>query len=169
MTGRIALGIDPGYRDTGIVVIADAPLGVTPTLLANITVHRPEGAKAGQSLTDGGYLDDIEQVLEQLVRTHSVLVAGIEDVVAPSPHMGTTNPTGIIGTALTAGDVRAWLRARFGPTRVVMVRPARNGSLPAGCYPPDLLDRGGLARPSGNRRHERSAFDVARAALRGAA
>lgn len=169
MSGRIALGIDPGYRDTGIVVIADAPTGTLPTLLANVTLHREDPAKAGQSLTSGGYLDDIERTLEALCSTHSIQTAGVEDVVTPSPHMGTTNPTGIIGTALTAGSVRAWLRARYSSSRVVMVRPAKNGSQPAACYPPDLLDRGGLVRPAGNRRHERSAYDVARAALRGAA
>lgn len=169
MTGRLALGVDPGYRDTGIVVIAAAPLGCTPTLLANVTIHRDEPAKAGQSLTDGGYLDDIERTLEILCNTHAISFVGVEDVVAPTPHMGVTNPTGIIGTALTAGDVRAWLRARFVPSRVVMVRPARNGSLPAAAYPPELLDRGGKAAPGGKRRHERSAFDVARQALRGTA
>jgi Holliday junction resolvasome RuvABC endonuclease subunit len=169
MTGRIALGVDPGYRDTGIGVIAEAPGTVTPTLLANLTVHREDSAKAGQSLTSDVYLDDVATALLVVLQMHHVTVAGVEDVVAPTPHMGVTNPTGIIGTALTAGDVRRLLRSELSAHRVHMVRPAKNGSHPAGCYPPELLDRGGLVRPAGSRRHERSAFDVAREALRGAA
>lgn len=158
-TYDVVIGVDPGYRDTGIVILRGG------NIVALCTVHRDEPAPVGTSLTAGDYLADVTETIEaQLARAEihadDVDLVAVEDVVTPSPHMGTTNPTGIIGTALTVGYVASWAREHDYP--VVMVRPGKNGSGPSGIYPPELLDRGGIARPGGARRHERSALDVAR-------
>jgi hypothetical protein len=163
--GRVVMGIDPGYRDTGITVVASAPGAVLPSLLAGVTVRRETPATPGTSLTEGAYLDLVEHALDELAERFAIAAVGIEDVLAPSPHLGTINVTGIIATGVTAGSCRAWARARFGSARVAMVRPRRNGSGHPAAYPVELLDRGGKVAPSGKRRHERSAYDVARAAL----
>lgn len=166
-TYDVVVGIDPGYRDTGYVVLRRG------AIVAAGTVHREEPAQVGASLTDGGYLDGIVDAIERDLDDaliELVDLVAVEDVVAPNPHAHsrarhgsgstTINPTGIIATAVTAGYVIAW--ARSIAAEVVKVRPGKNGSGPSGLYPPELLDRGGIARPGGNRRHERSALDVAR-------
>lgn len=155
----VVVGVDPGYRDTGWVILRGREL------VACGTVHRAEPAIAGCSLTAGDYLDDVVGSIEaelDAALVDKVDLVAVEDIVCPTPHLGMTNSTGIIGAAIVVGYVLSWARDLDPATEVVTVRPGRNGSGPSGLYPPELLDRGGIARPGGARRHERSALDVAR-------
>lgn len=161
----IVLGVDPGLRETGLALVDGR------TLLAAGTVTRDgPPVPIGRQLTgvDGlTYLDRLGSTLdglEQLVVAPRRLLVAVEDVVNPSPHMGTTNPAGIIATAVALGYVIGWAEAIDG-VELVTVRPARNGAGIAAQYPAQLLDRGGKVSPGGKRRHERSAYDVALAGL----
>lgn len=159
---ELILGVDPGFRETGLVLIA-WPEG---ELLDRVTVNRPgppvpPGRQLLASHDADAYLSALRLALHNLSQHSSErpLAVAVEDVIAPSPHVGMTNPTGLLGTAITLGYVIAWAELRGVP--IARVRPSRHGNGVPQQYPSELLDRGGTVAAGGKRRHERSAYDVA--------
>ena len=149
MSGAI-LGVDPGGRQTGVVVVDDRG-----RLRGRATVRRP--AKVRDGRLDVAYLAAVTAEVAAGVAVArgaelAVDVVAVEDVRRPTPQAGArpTNPAGIIAASGVAGAVLAWAAGR-GLT-VELVAPARHGKAPRQTYPDEL------------REHERSAWDVAHAA-----
>lgn len=138
------LGVDPGGRWTGLVVVERG------RAVARATVER--GSRVGDGSTDHDYLDDVVVELDAAHTRYGVELVAVEDVRRPVPQAGhrPTNPAGIIAAAVVLGRVIGWADERGRP--VAIVPPGGHGSSPRAAYPPEL------------RRHERSAYDVALAA-----
>jgi len=145
------LGIDPGGKSTGIVVIHGA------RVLASTVIERPGGTSP--TLADWSlYRSRVVSVVSQAFVTFApVVVVGIETVTSPNPHRGMTNPAGIIDTARVFG----WLEMVV--PGYVPIAPDGHGSAPLSTYP-DALRGPTEQKGAGWRRHARSAYDVARTA-----
>lgn len=180
------IGVDPGGKYTGIVAVADG------TLVHHVTVSRLSSLD-GDGLVNADYAADVRA---GLIRTywelkdhlgdrhlpprdwsevHGLHIA-IEDLVAPNPHVGMSNPSGVIGAGVIAGAVLLWSWEVAGLTGHVLIRPAGHGSAGTphaypqalhdprgrckqGKHPRDYCD-GACVAPNGTQRHTRSAFDV---------
>lgn len=136
------VGVDPGGRYTGVVT--RTPDGVIAARVLTRTT--------GIDFPDGTYIHEVlDEISKQMEHADAI---SLEGVVAPSPHVRITNPTGIIGTGIVFGAVIArWPHA-------IIVPPEGNGSLPDVAYPGQIRRNVRLGGPS---THARSAFDVARA------
>ena len=150
MSGTIVLGVDPGCRETGIVLRVDD--GV-----ADFTVlERTDTAK----LPGGEYVACVIQRIDSMWTRAGQPTVAVEGVNIPNPHLGMTNVGGQIGCAIVLGAVLGVF------ADAVVVPPGRNGSGPKAAYPDELWGpREGVAG-KGRLRHCRSAFDVAGAALK---
>lgn len=82
-------------------------------------------------------------------------LVAIEDTVAPSPHMGLTNVSGLMTTERLLGAL-LWAFPD-----AVLVPPAGNGSGPLSAYPEALRPTRGKGAGRDLLRHCRSAWDVA--------
>jgi hypothetical protein len=143
----IVLAIDPGARGTGVVVRQRDRL-----LAHHLVERRDPGAFPGAD-----YLREVNAVIRQLCGYEPGLLAA-EDLHAPNPHLGLTNVTGALGAAMALGAILD----RWGD--VLLVPPGGHGSGPLLAYPADL--RGPRERKgTGARRHLRSAWDIAGAAV----
>lgn len=160
------LGVDPGARDTGIVLRAGDRL-----------LHAETLTRAGEELFTGRgpgvgpvHLGHLNRALDRVwADTGGWDLAGIECVVAPSPHVNRRNGNAVIdvrpllAAAIVLGDLQRHL-ADLAP--VVWVPPGHNGSGALASYPPQLVSdaerRHGLNRigEGGKLRHVRSAWDV---------
>lgn len=155
---RIVLGIDPGARDTGVVVAAVAP-ATRPDLLAHTTIPARKGTPLLPVPAD--YVADVVAACVDAFARHPIQLVAVEGVKAPNwHHRGKAkpiDPSATIATAVVYGAIlgRAW------PVELVTVDPGNNGArLPAPAYPePIRIAPGG--RGHDKRRHERSALDVA--------
>lgn len=171
----IVLGVDPGARATGLVVVdTDVVPGIPPALLGSTTVERP---KDGRNLLDvpPEYLRSVIAAMVEAMRqirdeatlepTRHVELIAVERVRRPSWHVArgsksgkggaAADPTALLATAVVLGAIlgRAWT------VPVVTVPPDRNGrQLPLDAYPTPLATTG---KGQDKRRHERSAYDVA--------
>lgn len=173
----LTVGIDPGGRQTGIVVVNGRELLAAAVLDRDTPVGRAHGyssaawAEANLAAIERLLLEQLEptlprqrpaQIADRAIRTEQARIA-VEDVVAPNPHVqradgnALTNPDGILDTAIVLGAiVDRW-------PDVVIVAPGGHGSHPRGSYPPAIdLPAGG--KGSDRARHARSAYDVAQAA-----
>lgn len=141
------VGVDPGHSETGIV------LRLGDELLEHSTVIRDDEP-------DGRYVDRVNAVVNTRSELHKNCLVAVEGVRAPNPHVGrVTNVTGLLGTAIVLGGVLAWW-----PDALV-IPPGGNGSGPLAAYPEALRPTRGRGAGKDNLRHERSAWDVAGAAL----
>lgn len=159
----VTLGVDPGSKQTGIVVRRGADL------LDHVTISRQADERARATVgLPASYLGSLRAAVAGLIDTHPVAVIAIEGVVRPNPHVnaGRTrasniiDPTPIIATAVVLGYLWA-----LHPDAVI-VPPGRNGSQPLLAYPRALVSkeetRLGMHRVGGGKlRHARSAWDVA--------
>lgn len=152
MPKPLIVGVDPGGRDTGVI------LRQGDQLHAAAIVTR-----------DGDLADYLAEVLDTIAgyaRLHpagadvaAVSCIAVEDVTAPTGHARgreghIIDPAGIIETAKVFGAILATM------TGVVVVDAGGNGSQPLALYPELLV--GPLERVgTGKRRHLRSAWDVA--------
>lgn len=157
------VGVDPGARATGIVLVGGSGL------VAGVTVENLEGALLPPP---GEYVERVLNVVADLAASVPGCVVAVESVTRPSWHVAKSasrgaagNPTALLGTAVVLGGV---LGAYPG---AVLVRPGRNGSSPMGAYPEELVSAGERRKPGweirvggGKLRHQRSAWDVALAA-----
>lgn len=153
------LGIDPGGRQTGVVVVeGDQPVDGTVAVFIRGDVE-PCVAYARRV---GDWLFERYEISLSGPDCGIDLVA-IEGVVAPTPHMGLSNPAGIVDTGVVFGALWADLTFHDPPSfPAVEVAPGGHGEQRARLYPAALRGRAPLAGdPGGDRRHVRSAYDVA--------
>lgn len=150
MTGPpVVVGVDPGGRNTGVVARRADQL-----LWAALERRQDSGPLPGQD-----YLADVIRTVERALEVGAELTTGdvilcAEEVSAPNPHLGLTNTTGVIGTAITLGGLMAYFE------EVLLVPTGAHGSGPKEAYPPGLW--GVREKTGGGRfRHCRSAWDVA--------
>ena len=148
------IGVDPGHRETGLVLCVGAEL-----------VDHEVIVRKGDGMPGDEYLDRVVDAIAELrQRALAVTVqrgplVGLEGVQAPNPHAGMTNPTGIIGTAVVFG----WVWRAF--PDAIIVRPQSAGKGPLGAYPDELQPTRGDGRGRDKLRHCRSAYDIALATL----
>jgi Holliday junction resolvasome RuvABC endonuclease subunit len=152
----LILAVDPGARETGIVLVEG------DRLLAHAVVRRASGLDEG--LIEGEYLRKVTDRLIEMARLldDERTVVAVEAVEAPNPHLGMTNAAGQIATAAVAGAVAGWAVERG--LEVVVVSPARHGSSSIRAYPKELQGSREGPAATGILRHCRSAYDVALAA-----
>lgn len=148
------MGIDPGARNTGVVVRQ----GIV--LLDFETVIRV----GPEDLPLAGYLQEVLRVVLGFWQKHVADMVAVEAVVAPSPFQGResgpgfSNLDGILGTAMVVGAVEGFF------PHAISVPPARMGQAPLSAYPDALRPTAGKGKGKDKLRHVRSAWDVAGAA-----
>jgi len=104
---------------------------------------------------DSGYLIEVrDTVAAALDIAGGDAVIAVEGVVNPSPHLGLSNPGGIIAAGMVLGAVLV------GHPDAVLVRPGRHGSQALNSYPSELIGPRETTG-AGKLRHARSAWDVA--------
>ncbi|HET6919852.1 MAG TPA: hypothetical protein VFI46_10355 [Jiangellaceae bacterium] len=160
MSDLVVLGVDPGARQTGIVVRRGHEL------LTHIVVPRIDDSVAD-------YAKDVlracsvyeGQHLPTVVDDFNGLVA-IEGVRPPSPHVRVIDVGPLLDACFVAGYVHAGMRIQGRP--VVVVPPGGHGAGALSSYPAALVSdaerRHGLTRAAGSSsvlRHCRAAYDVA--------
>ena len=152
----IVLGIDPGGAHTGIVVIDSQATG-DAGLLAHTTIDCHDRPR---SHIDRPYLGAIIEWASDACWEYGVHLVAVEGVTRPKGHAAgraghLIDPTGLIGTAQVLGAIlgQTW------PGPLVVIPPGGNGtSLPLNGYPTTIR---GTRAGQDNRRHARSAYDVA--------
>lgn len=154
------LGVDPGARETGLVVVDGDQVLAHDVVVA-------DGKLDPQNPVDLAYLDRIRRHAETLLAVagvgHALDAIAIEKIGAPNPHLGTTNAAGAIACAAVIGELHAWA-AHFGDVvPVMLIDTAGHGRELLQTYPSVLV---GPNEPKGTGilRHARSAYDVALAA-----
>ncbi len=145
---RRVVGIDPGAKETGIVLVEGR------SVLAGCTVKR----KTGTTIPTADYLHEVLEAVGEYVEKGKDPIVGVESLVAPNPHMGYTAVMPLLGAAVVLGAVLTTY------PDAVLVRPAKNGSRPIESYPKELRPTRGKGAGKDRLRHTRSAFDVACAA-----
>jgi len=157
---RAVVGVDPGARETGVVLSIDGQL-------IEWEVVRRDHATALLNVPRA-YLerinDKIGAYIDLALRSECAdVVVAIESVTVPNVHHNgkrqVLSPEGPMATALVYGAVfgQNWTAS------VVSVEPGGNGSLPFTSYPEALRPKDG-GKGSDVKRHVRSAWDVARKA-----
>lgn len=153
MTAPVVVGVDPGGRQTGIVV----RYGDTCLAADLLTRDGPE------TFPKADYLAEVIDAIGGLVvyASQEAPDAGwprvaVEGVVHPSGHVRMINAAGLLGTACVLGAVLAHYPA------ALVVPPASHGAGPRSAYPAALWPPT-EKRGTGRRRHLRSAWDIAEA------
>ncbi len=154
--GVLAMGIDPGARNTGVSVVR----GEIPVYSATIVRNGDEDHIAYALRV----LDTTKKVWEE----YGPGVVGIENVSKPkgfsrsSKGASPINPGSLIMTGVVLGAVISFFRDDKG---MVMVHPRGNGSRNLTQYPDSLKGRRPNNLPGesngAGRGHEQSAFDIA--------
>ena len=153
------IGVDPGARDTGLIIIRD------DGTVTGATVHN-DGALLPVPTR---YLRDVVDTIRELSDTDTPRVF-VESVTRPSWHVAknasrgaASNPESLLGTCMVLGAVLDAF------PQATLVPPGKNGSRPLGTYPAALVSDGERRKPgwemrvgTGKLRHQRSAWDVAR-------
>ncbi|MBA2336570.1 MAG: hypothetical protein H0V96_02230 [Acidimicrobiia bacterium] len=141
---RYVVGVDPGAKTTGIVFRRGYEL---------LGYWLVDMATVGGVPDCGRVVDAVARVVEPAWDT---LVA-VEDVKAPNPHLGVTNPAGIIATARLLGWIEHWAATRR--ANLIVVPPRGHGTGPLAAYPAQLV--GAREKTgTGQLRHCRSAWDI---------
>ena len=83
--GRLVIGIDPGGQHTGLVVLAGSEV-ITWSLYS----------RSGRSLNQ--YITDTVDAVADIAAELAPSLIGIEDTNRPNPHLGMTNPQGLLDT-----------------------------------------------------------------------
>ena len=152
MITPVVVGVDPGGRQTGLVVRWGDEL-----LAADlITRDGPEVFPGAAYLIEvidavGGLAVYAGQEAPDARR-----VIAVEGVVHPSGHVRMINAAGLLGTATVLGAILAsWPAA-------LVVPPAKHGGGPRQAYPNPIWPPGDK-KGTGRYRHVRSAWDIAEA------
>lgn len=147
----VVIGVDPGGATTGVVARQGREL------LAAVSVSSADQPRLA------AYLEEVLVAVEGLKATHAGDVIAVEDTLPPNPHLGISNPAGIIAAAQVLGAVLAMF------PDAIIVRPGGHGA-PASSrlelearYPAELIGAR-ETKGTGALRHVRSAWDVAGAA-----
>jgi hypothetical protein len=162
VTGRLWVGIDPGAKETGII-LRDGRTIVLAEVVTNWYYQHGDPSSVGAD-----YLTNVVATAAKATTTLTDLAeVAVEGVKKPCPHLGLTDPSAIIGAGIVLGAVLLEFPA------AVVVPPGGNGSGMLDGYPAGLVTdaerRGGLNRKAGQSahiRHCRSAWDVSLAAPR---
>lgn len=148
----VIIGVDPGGRQTGIVVRRGSEL-----LAADlVTRDGPE------LFPKADYLAEVIEAIGGLIIYASQELAepatavAVEGVVHPNGHVRMINAAGLLGTATVLGAILGQF-----PSALV-VPPAGNGAGPRSAYPAALWPPT-EKRGTGRCRHLRSAWDIAEA------
>ncbi len=150
-TAPVVIGVDPGGATTGVV----ARRGSDVLAACSISSSDHE--------TLGAYLEEVLVAVVGYRDTHAAAGVAVEDALPPNPHLGISNPAGIIAAAKVLGAVVGLI------PDAVIVRPGRHGAPAANRrelearYPAELIGAR-ETKGTGALRHVRSAFDVAGAA-----
>ncbi len=144
--GRAMIGVDPGMRETGLVLINDAG-DVINAMVVERSKTQSEPAYVREVLVAiGEYWSGLAPDARQIA---------VEGVVAPNPHLGLTNPNSAIRTGVIYGAILGAY------PDVITVEPGGNGSSDPYSYPVDIQPpRPGMSGKDW-KRHLRSAYDVA--------
>lgn len=156
---RAVVGIDPGGRNTGLVVMVDGRLAGGTVIVR----------KGKDPLPDAAYLLEVLEMASGYVDAGDNASRGLGAIVAvegltkptgfrASGGKGLLNPLDLAGPAMVIGAVLAhWPGA-------IIVPPGGNGSKPLYSYPPEIQPRAG-GKGSDRNAHARSAWDIALAGL----
>lgn len=137
---RPFIGVDPGAKETGVVVRTGETIW-------------------WQSVLTGTPAEIVREVRDLwLDLLHPILA--VEDLNAPNPHVGMMNPASLIGTAKVLGAILGAF------PEAIVVPPGGNGSGPLSAYPEALRPTRGKGAGKDKLRHCRSAWDVSLAAER---
>lgn len=175
---QLLVAVDPGGRESGIVVLYGEGLYAAAVLDRAVAVDPRHGysaaawAAANVEAVHRLASEALTVVVPMLGLTEPIAASdlprvrlAIENYHAPNPHVtrddgdAIINLDGILDTALVVGQLLGeWPDA-------ILVEPGGNGALPPGRghYPPPIDARPGAAGRD-RLRHARSAYDVARAA-----
>lgn len=153
MTVPVIVGVDPGGRQTGIVV----RYGSSCLAADLLTREGPEMFPKSDYLAE--VVDAIGGLL--LYASQAAPDAGwprvaVEGVVHPNGHVRMINAAGLLGTATVLGAVLAHYPA------ALVVPPSSHGAGPRTAYPAALWPPS-EKRGAGRCRHLRSAWDIAEA------
>lgn len=145
----VVVGVDPGGRFTGVVTRHG------DDLLAHTLLVR--GQKDGLHTWVREVVGNVRWHVDQTIEHGAAYVVACESLNDPTPQMGTMAVRGLLDTAAVIGGLLAVFNG------VVLVPPGGNGSGPRQAYPPALWGR--ELKGTGAKRHLRSAWDVAGAAV----
>ena len=148
-----ALGIDPGAKNVGVVVIENSNRG--DNVLYSETI-------VNTSVLDKDFADKTCEKIKEIINQYKPDAVGIESVAVPRTHIRgkkqLISPASVISLAFNAGAIYNQCKG----LNVYMIPPKGNGS--GSDYPECLTGR----RPKnlsgeshGTRQHEKSAYDVA--------
>lgn len=164
----IVVGMDPGARSTGVVLVEIGARHTVASLLHRVTLERRDEPLLDVS---PGYLANVVGIVRDTIALAPAAVdlVAVEGIKRPGQFLGGTHarggkggaaadPSALMATAVVLGAIlgRSWA-----PAELLVLPPGSNGSRLSAHYPAELLDRDGIARPGGKRRHERSAYDCA--------
>jgi Holliday junction resolvasome RuvABC endonuclease subunit len=154
--------IDPGSRYTAFAVRDTKGATLDDQLLDWIVLDRKK--LEHQDLTS--WLREVNGTARVLLRAHAPVRCVIEAVTAPNPHLGMTNPAGIIETASVLGAIVGIYGAVIIPAGSYGA-PVASRAILCAAYPSDLVGpRETTGSGKGIRQHARAAFDLAAAAPR---
>lgn len=160
MTSTTTLGVDPGARDTGLVLVRG------DDLLAHAVIHRED------RISDEEYVCGVlanALSLVNLVGPEDLLVA-VESVTPPvgfrDGKRQPINPGSLIATSAVMGAFIAWAWTEPASVDLILVPPAGNGSAVLAAYPPALVGAREAKAAGGILKHCRSAWDVAQSGQR---
>lgn len=186
----IVVGVDPGARGTGVVVIDTdlvrtlAQPSTRPVVLSAGTVRRLDDGPV--TSPPPAYLVAVADAVREAVDEHAAELVAVEGVTAPTGFADGKRHRIDPSYIIAAGMAFAAVVSRGYGAHLVIVRPGQNGSRPLGTYPDALVsaaerrnrrtvdlpaaERGvpWQLRPagSGQLKDQRSAYDVAVAGAR---
>jgi hypothetical protein len=158
----VILAVDPGGRWSGLCVRRGLEVLAHAVITRDGDEDGPGGIGVGPV-----YVGQVVARYAELVAEFHPTVLGVEGLRRPSPHVrrqdgnSLINMTGTLGAAAVYGGI-----VQAYPTALI-VPPGKNGSMPLGAYPAELVgprERTGNWRMKvgeGILRHARSAYDVA--------
>lgn len=156
MTPAAVIGVDPGGRQTGLVVRCGDSCLAADLVTREGPETFPEADYLGEVVEAiGGLVVYASQDLPELFGAGWPRVA-VEGVVHPNGHVRMINAAGLLGTATVLGAVLAHFPA------ALVVPPAGHGAGPRQAYPAALWPPT-EKRGAGRCRHLRSAWDIAEA------
>lgn len=166
---NIILGIDPGSRWTALVA-RHATATTDVGLLAWQVLDRNDLDDTAITAWTDHVLGRCAWVATSVARDTDHLTVAVEAAVAPNPHLGITNPAGIIDAAVLVGGVLGL----YGHQAVVVPAGRHGYAVPDGitgktarrilerAYPADLIGpRETTGRGKSTRQHARAAWDIA--------
>ena len=142
------IGVDPGTKTTGVISLA----GNGDILAGSLISWADQDTAMSHADEIIECVNDYTASWDKPGRVH------LEDVVAPSGHLGYIDPGPVIELARLIGFLLGVERPS--PLQWHLIAPGGNGSNPLATYPSRLINDGEKVG-TGKYRHLRSAYDVA--------